>query len=178
MRIATCVLVTYVLLVVLGAVWMRLGFLAEAKPAAAVMAAAYLGLTARSGVAGAVGGAVVIGYLADLIGGTPVGLTAVVCGVICLIGHLIQRRILVRGLGATLGFAFFVGVSAQLMVVLLRAVFSQPMAPPLRELWFVLLSGVATAVIGPAVLRILRRIDAAFARTHRERDAALEGIAP
>jgi hypothetical protein len=37
---------------------------------------------------------------------------------------------------------------------------------------------VTTAVVGPVVWRIFRRIDAAFARTHRERDAALEGLAP
>jgi hypothetical protein len=37
---------------------------------------------------------------------------------------------------------------------------------------------VATATLGPLVWRIFRRIDAAFARTHRERDAALEGLAP
>jgi hypothetical protein len=37
---------------------------------------------------------------------------------------------------------------------------------------------VATAIVGPAVWRVFRRIDAAFARTHRERDATLEGLAP
>ncbi len=56
------------LLLVLGATWMGLGVLSEAKPEVAAMAAAYLGLTARNGVAGAVGGAVVVGYLADLSG--------------------------------------------------------------------------------------------------------------
>jgi hypothetical protein len=37
---------------------------------------------------------------------------------------------------------------------------------------------IATAVVGPLVWRVFRRIDATFARTHRERDAALEGLAP
>jgi hypothetical protein len=31
-------------------------------------------------------------------------------------------------------------------------------------------------VVGPLLLRGFRRIDAAFARTHREKDAALEGL--
>ena len=34
------------------------------------------------------------------------------------------------------------------------------------------------ALLGPAVIRLYRRVDAAFARTHRERDHALEGLAP
>ena len=37
---------------------------------------------------------------------------------------------------------------------------------------------IATALVGPLVWRLFRRIDAAYARTHRERDAALEGLAP
>ena len=40
------------------------------------------------------------------------------------------------------------------------------------------LVALATALIGPLVWRLFRRIDAAYARTHRERDAALEGLAP
>jgi hypothetical protein len=38
--------------------------------------------------------------------------------------------------------------------------------------------GVAAALLGPAIIRLYRRVDAAFARTHRERDHALEGLAP
>jgi hypothetical protein len=34
------------------------------------------------------------------------------------------------------------------------------------------------ALTGPLVWRLYRRIDAAYARTARERDAALEGLAP
>jgi hypothetical protein len=49
------------------------------------------------------------------------------------------------------------------------------MSLELRQLALV---AVATGLIGPLVWKIFRRIDAAYARTHRERDAALEGLAP
>jgi hypothetical protein len=48
----------------------------------------------------------------------------------------------------------------------------------LTELKHIALCALATAIIGPLVWKAFRRIDAAFARTHRERDAALEGLAP
>jgi hypothetical protein len=53
-----------------------------------------------------------------------------------------------------------------------------PSATFFVELQHVAAVTLATAVLGPLVWRMFRRIDAAFARTHRERDAALEGLAP
>jgi len=53
-----------------------------------------------------------------------------------------------------------------------------PIAPMTVELKHIALVAISTALLGPAVWRVFRRIDAAFARTHRERDAALEGLAP
>jgi rod shape-determining protein MreD len=172
------VLVVYLVLLVLGAIWWRIGLVADARPEVAGVAAAYLGLTARRSIAGAVGASIVIGYLADLLGGDPIGLYALVSGILCIVGHLVHRRILVRGLGVTLGFTFFVGLSASLLVLVIGALTGEPHGRFLRELWWMFTSGIATAITGPMVLRLLRRIDAAFARTYREKDAALEGILP
>jgi hypothetical protein len=44
------------------------------------------------------------------------------------------------------------------------------------ELRHAALVAIATAIVGSFVWRIFRRIDATYARTHRDRDAALEGI--
>ena len=180
MRTATIVLAAYGLLLILGSVWrfLPLGPLADAVPDLAAVTAAYLGLTARRGIAAAVAGAVVIGYLADLLSGAPPGLAALVCGSVCILGHLVHRRILVRGWAVTLGFSGFTGAVASLLVIAVRTLFSAPLAPMSTELLHAFSTGVATALIGPVILRLLRRIDAAFARTHRERDHALEGIAP
>src|SRR5438105_4337629 len=67
-RTATLVLVAYVLCVIVAACW-RLAphFLLDAIPDVGALTAAYLGLHARRNVAPAVGGAVVLGYLIDLI---------------------------------------------------------------------------------------------------------------
>jgi rod shape-determining protein MreD len=177
MRTATCVLVIYVVLLLLGALWWRLGWLADFRPEVAGIAASYLGLTARRSLAGAVGASIVTGYLADLLGGVPTGLYALIAGMLCIAAYLLHRRILVRGLGMTLGFSFLVGLISSILVVIIRAITGAPLYGPFTEIWLMLTSGVATAAVGPPIFRLLRRIDAAFARTHREKDQALEGLA-
>jgi rod shape-determining protein MreD len=180
MRTATLVLVAYLMCVILGAFW-RLwpwDVLRDAVPDLGALTAAYLGLTARRDVAPAVGGSVVLGYLVDLISGVPPGLDALVLGLTCLIARRVQQRILVRGPAMTIGFSAFVGLAAGVLALLVRAVYGVPRASFGLELQYIALATIATAMIGPLVWRVFRRIDAAFARTHRERDAALEGIAP
>jgi hypothetical protein len=94
---------------------------------------------------------------------------------VCLLGHGVHRRILVRGWAMTLGFSAFVGAIASLMVIVIRVLSNRPLevSIAMREL---VLVAIGTAAIGPLVFRLHRRIDAAFARTHRERDQALEGL--
>lgn len=176
MRSATLVLIGYAVMVVLGVVWPRLplGPLAQTPPDVAALTAGYLGLTARRGLAGAVAAAVITGYLADLLAGTPAGLVALVAGLTCVLGHLVQRRILVRG-WAVVGFAAGLGAVAALLTWCLCFVTGQP-GGGLREPALVLMLTVTTAVVGPLLLRLYRRVDAAFARTHREREHALEGL--
>ena len=60
----------------------------------------------------------------------------------------------------------------------MRALYGVPTRRASLELQHIALVAIATALVGPLVWRMFRRIDAAFARTHRERDAALEGLAP
>ena len=75
MRIATIVLVAYLLCVVVAAVWrlMPAELIRDAVPDLGALTAAYLGLTARRSVAPPVGGSVALGYLVDLISGAPPG---------------------------------------------------------------------------------------------------------
>jgi hypothetical protein len=177
MRIGTHALVAYLVLLVLGAVWrlMPIGLLHDAAPDLAALVAAYLGLTARAAIAPAVAGAVTVGYLADLIGGAPPGLHALIGGAVCLLGRGVHRRLLVRGWAVTLGFSAFVGAVASFLIIVIRMLSGRAIDPG-TALWELVLVAFGTAAIGPLVFRLHRRIDAAFARTHRERDAALEGI--
>ena len=180
MRTATLVIVAYLVCVIIAAVWrlMPLSLLRDATPEVGALSAAYLGLTARRGLAPAVGGSVVLGYLVDLISGQPPGLMALVLGLTGLVARAVQQRILVRGAVISVAFSAFVALLAGVIAWLVRELYRVPTAPFGAELNHIAVVTLATAVMGPLVWRMFRRIDAAFARTHRERDAALEGLAP
>ncbi len=180
MRVGTIVFVAYLACVVVAAAWRIVAFgpLHDAVPDLGALTAAYLGLTSRQRIAPAIGGAVVLGYLIDLISGAPAGFLALVYGLTVLVVRAVQQRIYVRGLPMTIAFSAFVALAAGLVAFAVRATFAVPHGEwsiALRNLALVI---VATAVTGPLVWRVFRRIDAAYARTHRERDAALEGLTP
>lgn len=177
MRTATIVLVAYVLCVVVAAAWRVLpGPLHDAIPDLGALTAAYLGLTTRRTLAPAVGGSIALGYLIDLISGAPPGFIALVLGLTGLVARAVQQRIYVRGATMTIAFSGFVALVASLFALLVRALYGMPRAGFTLELRHLALVVVATAAVGPLVWRVFRRIDAAYARTHRDRDAALEGI--
>jgi cell shape-determining protein MreD len=177
MRTATIVLVAYVFCVVTAAFWRVLpGPLHDALPDLGAVTAAYLGLTTRRTLAPAVGGSIALGYLVDLICGAPPGLIALVLGLTGLVARAVQRRIYVRGATMTIAFSGFISLVSSLLAMLVRALYRMPRAAWSIELRHLALVAIATAIIGPLVWRVFRRIDAAYARTHRDREAALEGI--
>ena len=178
MRTATIVLVAYGVCVVVAACWRVLPWVDNAIPDVGALSAAYLGLTARRQVSPAIGGAIVLGYLVDLITGAPPGLFALVFALTTLAARAVQQRILVRGATLSIAFSGFVALVANVLALLVRVLYRMPSAAFTVELKHVALVTLATAILGPLVWRMFRRIDAAFARTHRERDAALEGLAP
>jgi rod shape-determining protein MreD len=180
LRTATLVLAAYFLCVVLASVWRLMPFqvVRDAVPDLGALTAAYLGLTARRDVAPAVAGSVLLGYLIDLISGAPPGLMALVLGLTGLVARTVQQRILVRGAAMTIGFSAFVALIAGVLSMFVRGLYGAGGAAFGLELEHLALVTIATALIGSLVWRVFRRIDAAFARTHRERDAALEGLAP
>jgi rod shape-determining protein MreD len=179
MRTATIVLVAYVLCVVVASIWRYLpGFTHDAIPAIGALTAAYLGHTTRPHRAPVAAGALVLGYLIDVISGTPVGLSCLVLGLTADIARSTQQRIFVRGTAMTIGFCAFIALFAGLAKILISVLFGITRAPVGLELQQLALISMSTAIFGPPVWKLFRRIDAAYARTHRERDAALEGLAP
>lgn len=175
MRLAVQVFLAYALLLVLGVMWRVLPF-GRAAPDLLALFAVYLGLTARDRVAPAMLAAVIIGYLADLLMGTPRGLLALTAGLVCLAGHLVQGRLIVRGLPFTMVFGFFTAVLTGAVVLTITALSGMSIASFGSEMWVLLGSAFLTGLVGPVVFRMCRRVDARFARTRRERDAALEGF--
>ncbi len=180
MRTATIVVVAFLLGVLLAATWPRLplGIIAQSAPDIGALTAGYLGLTARRGLAPAMGGAVIAGYLLDIVGGTPPGYLALTLALTCLIAYGTQRRILVRGTAMTIGFSGFVAMTAGVLGWLVRVSQGMSRGTVSLELQYVVVGTITTMLLGPTIWRGFRRIDAAFARTQRERDAALEGLAP
>jgi rod shape-determining protein MreD len=178
-RTATLVIVAYLMCVIVAAMWRHMpGIAHDAIPNIGALVAAYLGHTARTNRAPSTAGAVIVGYLIDIISGAPAGLTSLVLALTTGIARATQQRIFVRGLAMTIGFSAFVAIVAALISLIVRAVFGVPRADLAIEMQHLALVTMATAIVGPLVWRVFRRIDAAYARTHRERDAALEGLVP
>jgi rod shape-determining protein MreD len=177
-RTATLVIVAYLVCVIVASFWRLLPWIDDAIPDLGALSAAYLGLTARRQVSPAIGGAIVLGYLLDLISGSPPGLLALVLALTTLVARAVQQRILVRGATLSIAFSAFVALVANVLALIVRVLYRMPSATFAVEIQHVAFVTLATAVVGPLVWRMFRRIDAAFARTHRERDAALEGLAP
>ena len=167
----------YFMVLAMGVLW-RLGPLDRAIPDVVALCAIYLGLAARERVAPSMLAAVVIGYLADLLLGGPLGLLSIGAGVMCLVGHFVQGRLIVRGLLFTAGFAVVVGLVSALVLLALRAFHGLVGAGVGSQFVTILLSALTTGLAGPIVFRLCRQVDARFARTQRERDAALEGLIP
>lgn len=176
MRNAAYIGASYLLILVIGAVWRLLPI--QSMPDVVALVAAYLGLTARDRLAPAMLGAVILGYLADLLGGTPKGMIALTAAVVCVVAHVVHRRLLVRGFPATITFAFFTGLAAGVFVLILRALYGLMPAGLWADLGVLIGSAVMTALIGPLVFRMCRLIDTRFARSYRDRDMALDGLLP
>jgi cell shape-determining protein MreD len=174
MRVAAQVFLAYGLILLFGCLWHYLP-LDLAVPEVAALGAVYLGLTARQRLAPATLGAVVIGYLSDLLLGTPRGSQALVAGIICILGHLIHRRLLLRGRIVTMLLAAFTGLGAGLVGMPIRWLAGH-LPDGGDAIGAMVQAALVTGLIGPLVFRWCRAVDARFARTHREREAAREGL--
>ncbi|MBT8495373.1 MAG: hypothetical protein KJO07_20160 [Deltaproteobacteria bacterium] len=163
MRIASQVFLAYFALLIMATVW-RLVPGTQVVPDIVAIFAAYLGLTARSRVAGAALGAAAIGYLGDLLLGTPVGLQATTAALVCVFGHLIHRRMLVRGLGLTVMFSLLIGAVAALVSLGLRAYFDLLGEGGIG--WGVMfLTVLMTGIFGPIAFVAANALDRRFVRT-------------
>jgi rod shape-determining protein MreD len=166
--------------VLIAAIWRYMpGVVHDAIPAIGPLTAAYLGYTLRPFRAPSTAGVVVLGYLIDVVSGTPPGLTSIVLAITAEIARATQQRIFVRGASMTIAFSGFIALISAFASWILRAIFhGLSTGSASLELQHAALGAIATALVGPAVWKIFRRIDAAYARTHREREAALEGLVP
>ncbi len=163
--------------VALGAAWTTAIGMTDIAPVPVAVVAFYVGVTSRDRLARAVLAALVLGYVADVLAGSPDGLFALSAGLLCVVGHIVSGRYV---LGKALTTAIASWVVALLYLLFALAIGRLAGLSDAYQLTLnvrvLLLSGFGTAVIGPVQFFIHRRIDARLARTVRERDAALEGI--
>jgi rod shape-determining protein MreD len=166
--------IAYLTLLLAGPLWPVLPFEVAAPNLVAIFAA-YLGITARGGVAGPTAAALAIGWLADLLGGSPRGLMALVAGVICVVARFATARLLVRGAPFVAGFCAGLALVGAVVVQLVRAAYGASRGPFASELVVAIGSAVLTGLVAPPLFRLCRLVDSRFARTEREREAVREG---
>jgi len=174
MRIVVHVVSAFVLTVLLGAVW-RLTPFELIVPNLPLLYALFLGASSRNPIWEATLATLVIGYLADVVGGAPRGLGAFVLGTICILTRLMSTRLLFRGWLLVAILSFVAAAAAGLETLALCAFGGAGTGPLPRELALIGGSALATAFFSPLVFRLCRSIDARFARTEREREAVREG---
>ncbi len=176
MRVVAHVFLGYGLMLVLGALWPYVPLPPRLAPDVLALVAMYLGLTARHRVAGPTLGAVILGYLGDLLVGSPRGVLALTSGLLCILGHLVHRSLLVRGPVAIVAISLFTGAVSGVLVLAVRAYLGVTSAGSGGQLGAIGGAALATAIAGPLIFKLCRLVDARLARTWRERDRVLEGI--
>lgn len=175
MRHVALVLFAYALLVVLGPLW-RITPFEVVTPNVAIIMATYFGITARNGIAGPTAAAVTTGYLADLLGGSPVGLYALVSGIACVGARVVTARLLVRGRAFIAGLIASITLVGAMLTLGLRAYHGAPVGNLVHELLVAIGCAIVTGALAVPIFRLARAVDARFARTERDREAVREGF--
>lgn len=166
----------FVILIVVGAGWSALFGEVRVMPNAVAVIALYLGLTWRGRLAPAMAAAAGIGYLADVLAGTPAGLLTLVACLICAAAHVVQGRLVIRGKIAAIAASAAAALVAGLLVVGLARLGAVSQAPLPVDLVLLVEIAAVTALFGPLILTLHRRLDSRLLRTRRERDELLEGV--
>jgi rod shape-determining protein MreD len=174
MRALAHILVAFFLMVFLGAIW-RITPFEVLVPDVALIFALYLGISARSYLWDATIAALMIGYLHDVLAGAPRGLSSLVLGCVAILCRLASTRLLLRGNLFVGIFTFLGAIFSGLLVLGIRLYYQVGLGPAGRELLACFGSALLSAVLAPVIFKICRLIDARFARTEREREAAREG---
>ena len=153
--------------------WLPLSY----APLISALVALHIGLSTKRKPLRAIFSAVLVGYIADLVQGTPPGVCALSAGVVAIMFYSVQGRLLVRGwlFSVVLGFVG-ASISGVVMSLVRQSVAAGP--PVGGYLGTVFWASLTSAVFAPFVFAVCRRIDAKFVRTERERQLVLGGVLP
>ena len=167
MRFAAHGVLGFLALVITGAAWPIIAGDTLVRPDVVAVVALYLGLNAREQLAMSIATAGAVGYLADILAGTPVGLlTAAACAV-CAGSYIARGRLVVRGLRAVVIACAAASIAMSVLVALLsRAAGIGQTALPLDPM-VIGISALLTATVGALLYILHRRVDARLDRRHR-----------
>jgi rod shape-determining protein MreD len=164
MRPASHVALGFFALIAIGAAWPIIAGNDAARPDVIAVAALYLGLTARDDLATSVGAALVLGYLADVLAGTPTGLLAFSSAAICFASHLAQQRLVVRGRLAVVIACAGAAVAMTLLVAALTRAAGIGRVAAGVDIVGLLAVAALTATLGALVFWLHRRVDARLSK--------------
>jgi len=156
MRSILTLVVAYLLLILQSTV-LELAPVRMAAPSFGLLVVLYVGLSAKWTISSASMVALATGYLLDLVSGAPQGVHALVFILIAIAARALATRVVVQGIVLGAATSFVASLLAAALVVIVRA----RVAPEggyggLRQ---APLEALLTAVAGPPVIGLLRRID-------------------
>jgi rod shape-determining protein MreD len=126
-------------------------------PAFGVLVALHVGLSPRWTVSSSVFVGFALGYLFDLVSGTPRGTHTFVYAVLALLASGVGPRVTVRGFLPRATIGFFVSLLGGLLVGAVRAICEGTAAAPGFRL--ILMEAAVSALFAPMVLGLLDRLD-------------------
>jgi rod shape-determining protein MreD len=162
MRSAITLVVAYLLLILQSTV-LELAPVRMAAPSLGLLVVMHVGLSGKWSISSASLVAFATGYLLDLVSGAPQGVHAFVFVLMTLFARVLAARVAVTGFVMSAAVSFVASLVAALMIVIVRA----QVAPEggyggLRQ---APIEAVLTAIAGPFVLGLLRRIDGKIDQT-------------
>jgi rod shape-determining protein MreD len=156
MRSAATLTVAYLLLILQSTV-LELAPVHMAVPSFGLLVVLHVGLSSKWTISSSAVVAFVTGYLFDLVSGAPQGVHAFVFTLMALFARALTTRVAVNGIVLGAATSFVASLLSSFLVVLVRA----QVAPEggwggLRQ---APLEAVLTAIAGPFVLSLFRRLD-------------------
>ncbi|HVZ70812.1 MAG TPA: rod shape-determining protein MreD [Polyangia bacterium] len=156
MRSAITLVVAYLLLILQSTV-LELAPVRMAAPSLGLLVVMHVALSNKWSVSSAAIVAFATGYLLDLVSGAPQGVHALVFVLMALFARALSVRVAVTGIVMSAAASFVASLFAALLIVIVRAQVSPEGGyGGLRQ---APIEAVLTAIVGPFVLGLLRRID-------------------
>src|SRR6476660_9342759 len=152
MRSAATLTVAYLLLILQSTV-LELAPVHMAVPSFGLLVVLHVGLSPKWTISSAAVVAFVTGYLFDLVSGAPQGVHAFVFTLMVLFARALTTRVAVNGIVLGAATSFVASLLSSFLVVVVRA----QVAP--EGGWGGLRQALLTAVFGPLVLSLFRRLD-------------------